>query len=48
MQGAYIAQYQINRQPNQKVGRRHKQTFLQRKYTENHQTHEKMLNIAHY
>ena len=31
-QAAHAAQYQKNKQPNQKVGRRPKQTFLQRKY----------------
>ena len=33
---------------SQKVGRRPKQSFLQRGYTDEQQTHEKMLNIAHY
>ena len=33
---------------SQKVGRRPKQSFLQRRYTDEQQTHEKMLNIAHY
>ena len=35
-------------QPNQKVGKRPKQTFLQRRHTDGYKTHEKMLNIAHY
>ena len=48
MQGAYTAQYQINKQLNQKMGRRLKQRFLQRKHTVDDQTHDKMLNIAHY
>ena len=30
MQAAHVAQYQKNEQPNQKVGKRPKQTFLQR------------------
>ena len=37
-----------NKQPNQNVGRRPKQTFLQRRHTYGQQTREKMLNIAHY
>ena len=39
---------QKNKQPNQKVGKRPKQTFLQRRHTDDQQTHEKMLNITHY
>ena len=35
------------KQPNQKVGKRHKQ-FIQRRHRDGLQTHEKMLNIAHY
>ena len=35
-----------NKQPNPKMGRRPKQTFLQRRYTDYQQTHEKMLNIT--
>ena len=34
--------------PIKKVGTRHKQTFLQRRHTDGYQTHEKILNIAHY
>ena len=30
------------------MGRRPKQTFLQRRHTDSQQTHEKMLNVAHY
>ena len=37
-----------NKQPNQKMGRRPKQTFLQRRYTDGQQTHEKMLHTVHY
>ena len=33
---------------DQKVGKRPKQTFLQRTHKDGQQTHEKMLNIAHY
>ena len=32
IQAAHEIQYQKNEQPNQKVGRRPKQTFLQRRY----------------
>ena len=41
-------QLKKNKQPKQKVGKRPKQTFLQRRHTDDYQTHEKMLNIAHY
>ena len=34
-------------QPNQKMGRRFKQTFLQRRHRDGQHTHEKMLNITH-
>ena len=44
----HITQYQKNKQPNQKVGKRPKQTALQRKHTDDSQTYEKILNIAHY
>ena len=37
-----------NKQPNQKIGRRHKQTFLQRKHTDGQEAHEKLLNITNY
>ena len=36
------------KQPNQKLGRRSKQTLLQRRYTDGQQTYGKMLNTAHY
>ena len=45
---AHAAQYQKNKQLNQKMGRRPKQTFLRRIHTGGQQTHEKILNIAHY
>ena len=48
IQAAHAVQQQKNKQPNQKVGRRPKQTFLQRRHTYGQQTREKMLNIAHY
>ena len=34
--------------PIRKMGRRPKQTFLQRRHTDGQQTHEKMLNITNY
>ena len=40
IQTVHIAQYQ-NKQPNQKVGRRPKQIFLQRRHTDGQQAHEK-------
>ena len=36
----------MNKQPNQKMGRRSKQTFLQRRYTDGQKVHGKMLNIT--
>ena len=36
------------KQPNHKMGRRPKQTFLQRRHTDDQKAHEKMLNIANY
>ena len=32
IQAAHVAQYQKNKQPNQKMGQRTKQTFLQRRH----------------
>ena len=37
-----------NKQPHQKMGRRSKQTVLQRRHTDGQETHEKMFNITHY
>ena len=37
-----------NKQSNPKMGRRPKQTFLQRRYTNCQQTHERMLNITNH
>ena len=34
IQAAHITQYQKNKQPDQKVGKRPKQTFLQRRHTD--------------
>ena len=39
---------QKNKQPNPKMGRRSKQTFLQRRYTDCQQTHERMVNITNH
>jgi len=38
VQAAHTTQCQKNKQPNQKVGKRPKQTFLQRRYTERRST----------
>ena len=40
--------YIKRKQPNQKMGRRSKQTFLQRQHTDGQKAHEKMLNITSY
>ena len=37
-----------NNPPHQKMGRRSKQTVLQRRHTDGQETHEKMFNITHY
>ena len=36
------------KKPNPKIGRRPKETFLQRRYTDCQQTHERMLNITNH
>ena len=41
-------QYQKSRQPNQKVGKGPEEASLQRRHTDGQQTHEKILNIAHF
>ena len=48
IQATPAAQFWKNKQPNQKIGQRTKQTFLQRRHTDDQQTHEKMLNNPHY
>ena len=48
IQAAHATQYNKNKQPNQKICGRPKQTFLQRRHTDGQQTHEKMLNITNY
>ena len=48
IQATPAAQFQKNKWPNQKMGQRTKQIFLQRRHTDGQQTHEKMLNITHY
>ena len=37
-----------NKQPNQNMGRRPKQTFLQRRHTDGQKAHKKTLNITNY
>ena len=41
-------QQQKNKQPERKMGRKLKQIFLQRRYMDDQQAYEKMLNIANY
>ena len=36
------------KQPNRKMGRRPKQTFLQRRHTDGQEAYEKLLNITSY
>ena len=48
LQTAHAAQYQKNKQPNQKMGRRPRQTFLQRRHPEGQQANEKIINITNY
>ena len=45
---AHTTQCQKNKQLNQKMGRRAKYIFLQRRHTDGQQAHEKMLNITNY
>ena len=47
LQAAHAAQYQ-KKQPNPKMGRRPKQTFLQRRHTDGQQAHEKTLKITNH
>ena len=47
-QVVYEAQYRKNKQPNPKIGRRPKETFLQRRCTDGQQTRESNLNTYHY
>ena len=46
IQTAHTTQQQ--KQPNRKMGRRSKETFLPRRQTDGQETHEKMLNITNY
>ena len=48
MQIAHAAQYQKDKQPNQKMDRRSQQTFLQNRYTDGQLGYEKTLNTANY
>ena len=43
---AHTAQYQKHNQPNKKMGRRPKQTFLPRRHTDGHLAHEKWLSYV--
>ena len=43
-----LIQLNIRRELNQKLGRRPKQTFLQRRHTDAQEASEKMLNIINY
>ena len=45
---AHTTQCQKNKQLNQKMGRRAKYIFLQRRHTDGQEAHEKMLNITNY
>ena len=48
IQTAHTTQQQKNKQPNGKMDRRTKQTFLQRRHTDGQQAHENMLIITNY
>ena len=43
-----LIQLNIKKKPNPKMGRRPKQTFLHRRYTDGQETLEKLLNITNY
>ena len=43
-----IYELNIKKKPNQKMGRRLKQIFLQRRHIDGQQTHEKVLSVIHY
>ena len=43
-----LIQLIANKQPGLKMGRRPKQTLLQRRHTAGQQAHEKMLNVTNY
>ena len=47
-QTAHATQYQNNQWPNQKMGRRAKQTFLERRHIDGQETHEKVFNVTNY
>ena len=48
MDHRHATQQPKNKQPNQNMGRRIKQTFLQRRHTDGQQAPEKMLNLINY
>ena len=48
IQATLAAQFQKDKRPNQKMGQRTKQTFLQRRRRDGQKAHENILNIIHY
>ena len=48
IQEVHAAQYQKNKQPDQKMSGKPKLTFLQRRLTDGQQTYENVLNISHH
>ena len=49
IQAAHATQYQKKtKQPNPEMGRRPEKTFLQRRYTDCQQTHERMIKITNH
>ena len=45
---AHTTQYQKNKQPNPKMGRRPEQIFFQSRHIDGQQAHENVLSIANY
>ena len=45
IQTALAVQYLKNKQTNQEMGRRSKQTFIQRRHTDGQEAHEKILKL---
>ena len=45
---SHVAIYHKNKQSNQKMGRRFKQTFLQRRHRDGQEAHGKVFNITNY
>ena len=48
IQTSHRAQYQENKQPNQKMSRSPKQTFFPRRHLDGQKAHEKMINATNY